>query len=236
MENPIQMDDLGVPLFSETSISWRSPTLSETHDFGALVFWEKTSSLRVFVRRASGESFWMSSHWWGLEIQKNPETEANPSYFFFGGSLMILLGYFFRSLGLFGACEWGWRWTDNNQTTFKDGSCQTVMIKTEINQLDVYSNQLKNPLKIISQNLLLHEVVGLNQGMNVQKHPKSSLKDRCLRNIKWNWKTCGKTIGLVYHAWAAWKKLKSNLIQLISHVGIFWVTLQRPEIRSFYFW
>ena len=29
MENPIQMDDLGVPLFSETSISWRQDSPSE---------------------------------------------------------------------------------------------------------------------------------------------------------------------------------------------------------------
>ena len=29
MENPIKMDDLGVPLFSETSISWRQDSPSE---------------------------------------------------------------------------------------------------------------------------------------------------------------------------------------------------------------
>ena len=99
------------------------------------------------------------------------------------------------------------------------------MIKTErikINQLDVYSDRLKNPLKIISQNMLLHEVVGLNQGVNVQKYPKSSLKDKCLRKTKRELKNMQENNGTCISCMDCLKEaqVKSSPID-ITNVGIF---------------
>ena len=64
MENPIKMDDLGVPLFSETSISWQlADQASEQHIF-----------LRFFLPRLDGYNSYKGHHYSGVfrrDLSKN---------------------------------------------------------------------------------------------------------------------------------------------------------------------
>ena len=126
MENPIRIDDLrGTTIFGNIHI------LKEPHLFWDPWFWGppavsflgKKKSLRVFCL----ESFR------GIILDlKSLMRTGDPKELLFWRVLDDhFFDYFFRSLGLFGACGWGWRWTDSNQNTFKDGSCQSVIKQNE---------------------------------------------------------------------------------------------------------